>query len=133
MTLTSANACFARFANAALLCSSSTTAAPRSSSVQYILDEQLQRTHMHPVAPPVNVGVATGLVSMHNSFQAKDYRGFRASLFAGLGLTGIVPVLHSWAINYDVRAVHTALWLDFVMGLLYLVSMSVCAASCCLV
>lgn len=91
-----------------------------------MLNEQLQWT-------PANAGLATGLVSMHNSFQAKDYRGFRASLFAGLGLTGIVPVLHSWAINYDVRAVHTALWLDFVMGLLYLVSMSVCAASCCLV
>ncbi len=100
--------------------------------MQSILNAQLQWTHRQPVSP-VDAGLATGLVSMHNSFQAKDYRGFRASLFAGLGLTGIVPVLHSWAINYDVRAVHTALWLDFVMGLLYLVSMSVCAASCCLV
>jgi len=100
--------------------------------VQHILHEQLHWTHMHPVTP-ADAGLATGLVSMHNSFQAKDYRGFRASLFAGLGLTGIVPVLHSWAINYDVRAVHTALWLDFVMGLLYLVSRSSCPASCCLV
>ena len=58
---------------------------------------------------------------MHNSFQAKNYRAFRARLFAGLGLTGIIPVLHSCVINYDIRAVHTALWLDFVMGLLYLV------------
>lgn len=66
------------------------------------------------------LGVATGVVSMHNSFQAKNYRAFRARLFAGLGLTGIIPVLHSCVINYDIRAVHTALWLDFVMGLLYL-------------
>lgn len=72
----------------------------------------------------VIAGLATGVVSMHSSFQAKDYRAFRASLFAGLGLTGIAPVLHSWALNYEVRAVHTALWLDFVMGLLYLVSLS---------
>ena len=72
----------------------------------------------------VLAGLATGVVSVHSSFQAKDYRAFRASLFAGLGLTGIAPVLHSWAINYEVRAVHTALWLDFVMGLLYLVRLS---------
>lgn len=100
--------------------------------MQHILKEELQWTHRHRVTR-ANAGLATGLVSMHNSFQAKDYRGFRARLFAGLGLTGIVPVLHSWAINYEVRAVHTALWLDFVMGLLYLVSMPFCPASCCFV
>jgi len=62
------------------------------------------------------------VVSVHNSFQAKDYRVFRASLFAGLGLTGIVPVIHGWAVNYDIAAVHSALSLDVLMGLIYLVS-----------
>ncbi len=66
--------------------------------------------------------MGTGVVSVHNSFQGKDYRGFRATLFAGLGLTGIVPVGHSWVINHDVKAVNAALWLDILMGLLYLVS-----------
>ena len=62
------------------------------------------------------------VVSVHNSFQAKDYRVFRASLFAGLGMTGIVPVIHGWALNYDIAAVHSALSLDVLMGLIYLVS-----------
>jgi adiponectin receptor len=60
-------------------------------------------------------------VSVHNSFQAKDYRVFRASLFAGLGMTGIVPVIHGWVVNYDIAAVHSALSLDVLMGLIYLV------------
>jgi len=62
------------------------------------------------------------VVSVHNSFQAKDYRVFRASLFAGLGMTGIVPVIHGWVVNYDIAAVHSALSLDVLMGLIYLVS-----------
>lgn len=62
------------------------------------------------------------VVSVHNSFQAKNYRVFRASLFAGLGLTGIVPVIHGWIVNYDIAAVHSALSLDVLMGVIYLVS-----------
>ena len=61
--------------------------------------------------------------SVHNSFQAKGYRVFRASLFAGLGLTGIVPVIHGWYINYNVPQVHSALSLDVLMGVIYLVSL----------
>lgn len=61
--------------------------------------------------------------SVHNSFQAKGYRVFRASLFAGLGLTGIVPVIHGWYINYNVAQVHSALSLDVLMGVIYLVSL----------
>ncbi|DBA84229.1 TPA: hypothetical protein ACH3X2_006294 [Trebouxia sp. C0005] len=66
------------------------------------------------------LGIGTMVVSVHNSFQAKDYRVFRASLFAGLGMTGIVPVIHGWAVNYDIAAVHSALSLDVLMGLIYL-------------
>lgn len=61
------------------------------------------------------------VVSVHNSFQAKNYRVFRASLFAGLGLTGIVPVIHGWILNYNIAAVHRALGLDVLMGVIYLV------------
>ena len=59
--------------------------------------------------------------SVHNSFQAKNYRVFRAGLFAGLGLTGIVPVIHGWIVNYNIAAVHKALGLDILMGVIYLV------------
>lgn len=64
--------------------------------------------------------------SVHNSFQAKGYRVFRASLFAGLGLTGIVPVIHGWYINYNVPQVHSALSLDVLMGVIYLVGLPTC-------
>ncbi len=36
-------------------------------------------------------------------------------------MTGIVPVIHGWAVNYDIAAVHSALSLDVLMGLIYLV------------
>lgn len=67
------------------------------------------------------VGMGTMFVSLHNSFQTKDYRVFRASLFAGLGLTGIVPIIHGWYLNYEIAAVHRALGLDVIMGVTYLV------------
>ena len=67
-------------------------------------------------------GIGTMVFSVHDSFQAKDYRVFRASMFAGLGLTGIVPVIHGWIVNYDIAAVHSALSLDVLMGVIYLVS-----------
>lgn len=74
-------------------------------------------------------------VSLHNSFQTKDYRAFRASLFAGLGLTGIVPIIHGWILNYDIAAVHRALGLDVIMGGTYLVGtlLQVCCKGfvCC--
>ena len=63
------------------------------------------------------------VISVHNAFQAKGYRVFRATLFAGLGLTGIVPVIHGWYINYNVPQVHWALSLDVLMGVIYLVSL----------
>ena len=69
----------------------------------------------------MHAGLATMVVSVHNSFQAKNYRVFRASLFAGLGLTGIVPVIHGWILNYNIAAVHRALGLDVLMGVIYLV------------
>ena len=74
-------------------------------------------------------GIGTMVVSVHDSFQAKDYRVFWASLFASLGLTGIVPVIHGWIVNYDIAAVHSALSLDVLMGVIYLVSMPPASSS----
>lgn len=68
------------------------------------------------------------VISVHNAFQAKGYRVFRAALFAGLGLTGIVPVIHGWYINYSVHQVHWALSLDVLMGVIYLVSVLISAS-----
>ena len=69
-------------------------------------------------------GAGTMVFSTHNSFQAKHYRVYRAALFAGLGLTGIVPIIHSWLVNYNVAAVQSALSLDVLMGAIYLASPS---------
>ena len=38
-----------------------------------------------------------------------------------MGLTGIVPVIHGWILNYNIAAVHKALSLDVIMGIVYLV------------
>lgn len=56
------------------------------------------------------------------AFQSAKLRPFRASLFAGLGLWGIVPVLHGWYLNGEYSEVRYALSLDALMGLVYLVS-----------
>ena len=74
--------------------------------------------------------MGTMFVSLHNSFQTKDYRVFRASLFAGLGLTGIVPIIHGWYLNYEIAAVHRALGLDVIMGVIYLVCVMTCCYCC---
>ena len=43
------------------------------------------------------------------------------NLFAGLGLTGIVPVILGWSLYSGIMAVHRALSLDVPMGIIYLV------------
>lgn len=76
-------------------------------------------------------GVGTMVVSVHNTFQTKDFRVFRATLFAGLGLTGIVPIIHGWLLNYNITEVHKALTLDVLMGIIYLVSLHSAQAVLC--
>ncbi len=67
-------------------------------------------------------GCAGIAVSLLDRFQLPEWRAFRASMFAGLGLYGIAPVVHQWFVNRHVFHVRYALICDIIMGLTYLVS-----------
>lgn len=67
-------------------------------------------------------GIATLSVSLLSFFQSPGYQGLRAGVFVALGLWGVVPVLHGWALNHNVEEVRVALSYEVLMGVLYLVS-----------
>ena len=56
------------------------------------------------------------------TFQHYKYRTFRACLFAGLGLWGIVPGVHAALKFGSAPAMQKAFTLDILMGITYLVS-----------
>ena len=61
-------------------------------------------------------------MSLLQFFQTKRFRAFRASLFAALGLWGIVPGLHTLLLYRHVPDVQQAFLSDLIMGAIYLVS-----------
>ena len=63
-------------------------------------------------------------MSLLQFFQTKRFRAFRASLFAALGLWGIVPGLHTLLLYLHVPDIQEAFRSDLVMGAVYLVSLS---------
>lgn len=78
---------------------------------------------------PLPAGCATVAISLAEKFQGPNYRPWRAALFAGLGLFGLVPVIHGYLLHLDVLEVHKALSWDMAMGVIYLVSSSWCCLS----
>ena len=76
------------------------------------------------LCPPLPAGCATVAISLAEKFQGPDYRPWRAALFAGLGLFGLVPVIHGYLLHLDVLEVHKALSWDMAMGVVYLVGAS---------
>ncbi|MQM05671.1 hypothetical protein Taro_038482 [Colocasia esculenta] len=65
------------------------------------------------------LGIATITVSLFPVFQNPEFRSIRAGLFFGMGLSGIVPVLHKLiAFRHRPEAVHTTGY-EALMGLLY--------------
>ncbi len=67
-------------------------------------------------------GLATLCVTLLSAFQKAEYQTRRALLFVLLGLWGVVPMLHGWALNGGAPEVTRALLLDVVMGAIYIVS-----------
>ncbi len=65
-------------------------------------------------------GVATLSVSLLPFFQKPGYQKLRAGVFVALGLWGVIPVLHGWALNREVSEVRIALSYEVLMGVLYL-------------
>ncbi|CAN6562822.1 unnamed protein product [Malus baccata var. baccata] len=65
------------------------------------------------------LGIATVLVSLIPVFQNPEYRIVRVSLFLGMGLSGILPVMHKLILFSDQpEALHTTGY-EILMGLLY--------------
>ncbi|GLC48766.1 hypothetical protein PLESTB_000145700 [Pleodorina starrii] len=66
------------------------------------------------------MGAGAVAVSLVNVFQKAEWRPFRASMYAGLGLWGVVPLIHACVVHSDIPAVRGATALDVLMGALYL-------------
>lgn len=66
-------------------------------------------------------------VSLMPVFQTTEYRAFRAGMFAGMGLWGLVPMLHGIVIYWGQPEVERALLWDLLMGALYLLGAGVYA------
>lgn len=67
-------------------------------------------------------GFLTITVSLMSTFQSPEYRAFRATLFAALGLWGIVPGVHALLLYGASHHLQKAVALDVLMGAFYLVS-----------
>ena len=65
-------------------------------------------------------GLATLTVTLLDRFQDPSFHAYRASLFSILGLLGAFPLIHGFRLHQNIGEVHTALFLEIAMGLLYL-------------
>lgn len=65
------------------------------------------------------IGIATITVSLLPVFQNPEFRAIRAGLFFGMGLSGVVPVLHKLVVfSHQPEALQTTGY-ELLMGLLY--------------
>ncbi|KAM6564140.1 hypothetical protein CsatB_024138 [Cannabis sativa] len=65
------------------------------------------------------LGIATILVSLLPFFQNPEFRTVRASLFFGMGLSGIAPIMHKLFLFWDrPEVLHTTAY-EVLMGLFY--------------
>ena len=69
-------------------------------------------------------GTVTCAVSLMKTFQSVRFRTFRACLFAGLGLWGIVPGMHALILFGKASPMRSAFTIDACMGIDYLVTLS---------
>lgn len=90
----------------------------------YVLEETISRNSLQLDSYCVasGAGLITIAVSLMKTFQHYKYRTFRACLFAGLGLWGVVPGAHALLKYGSAPWMQKAFTLDLLMGLTYLVS-----------
>lgn len=65
------------------------------------------------------MGVASTLVSLLPVFQSPEFRTFRASLFFGMGVSGIAPILHKLILYKDEPAALYTTAYEVAMGVFY--------------
>lgn len=68
------------------------------------------------------LGVSTLGVTLLERFQDARWHAHRAALFVGLGLWGVVPLVHGWRLYSESADFVGAMRLDIIMGAIYLVS-----------
>ena len=71
-------------------------------------------------------------MTLLEGFQKPQWQPYRAGLFVGLGLWGIIPIGHSWLLSGGEVAVSQALALELLMGAIYIVSFSCKPVGFCL-
>ncbi|KAK8587608.1 hypothetical protein V6N13_086590 [Hibiscus sabdariffa] len=72
--------------------------------------------------------MATILLSLLPMFQRPEFRKIRASLFFGMGMSGVAPIIHKLVLFWQQpEALHTTLY-EILMGVLYGVGALVYAA-----
>ncbi|GMI86510.1 heptahelical protein 4 [Hibiscus trionum] len=65
------------------------------------------------------LGVATIVFSFLPRFHRPEFRTLRASLFFGMGMSGIAPIIHKLILfSHQPEALHTT-WYEILMGILY--------------
>ncbi|XP_061338896.1 heptahelical transmembrane protein 4-like isoform X1 [Gastrolobium bilobum] len=65
------------------------------------------------------LGIATVVVSLIPVFQTPEYRTIRASLFFGMGLSGLAPILHKLFLFWGEPEVFHTTGYEILMGALY--------------
>ncbi|CAI5508931.1 unnamed protein product [Closterium sp. Naga37s-1] len=64
-------------------------------------------------------GLGTVAVSLLSAFQQPKYRAFRAGLFFGLGVSGVVPFFHGMLLYWNEPFLVTTILYELLMGALY--------------
>ncbi|CAN6458965.1 unnamed protein product [Victoria cruziana] len=65
------------------------------------------------------LGIASIIVSLMPVFQNPEFRGIRAWLFFGMGMSGVCPILHKLVVHWNQpEAIHTTGY-EVLMGVLY--------------
>ncbi|KAH9303691.1 hypothetical protein KI387_008095, partial [Taxus chinensis] len=65
------------------------------------------------------MGVASTLVSLLPVFQNPEFRAVRASLFFGMGVSGVAPIIHKQILYKDVPLVLYTTAYEVAMGTFY--------------
>jgi len=90
--------------------------------------ENVQRTYWAMISI-LSVGCVA--VSTLDKFRTSAFRPYRAGMFAALGLSGVIPVLHGLQV-YGIEKLQNSMGLNWVLlqGILYILGAGLYAVSC---
>ncbi|CAK9865728.1 unnamed protein product [Sphagnum jensenii] len=66
------------------------------------------------------IGIGTVLASLLPVFETTKYRTFRACLFFGMGISGVIPCIHKLFLYQDIEPIlYQTLFMEIAMGIFY--------------